>query len=142
MGWYFNDGGSRKDLIAGLVEGRTFSRPDGVLVKTKCLAHCYRGGVFSGVLWTVFQRQYLRDEQEAEPTQRWIGCDLLQCYKGDWGYKPITESMGPMFYSVPLSYLKLVPIESFGGNEEWRSQVIEYHSRQAAKRRLKIAVRC
>jgi hypothetical protein len=57
MGWYFNDGGSRKDLIAGLVEGRTFSRPDGVLVKTKCLAHCYRGGVFSGVLWTVFQRQ-------------------------------------------------------------------------------------
>lgn len=33
----------------------------GMTVKTTCLAHCYRGGVFAGVLWMVWERKFVKD---------------------------------------------------------------------------------
>ena len=33
------------------------------------------------------------------------------------------ESMHPYYYSCPLSYLELVPIDQYGGNAEWREGV-------------------
>ena len=47
----------------------------------------------------------------------------------------MTKAEHPFYYSVPLSYLELVPIERFGGNEEWRAIVGEHHRRQAEKRK-------
>jgi hypothetical protein len=68
--------------------------------------------------------------------ERWIGCDLLRSQTGfGWGYKDLDESMFPYFFSCPLKYLDLVPIEKFGGNAEWRATVRRYHQRQAEKRR-------
>ena len=46
MGRLFKNGCSRRDLIAERTEDWQRTTPEGVLVKTTCLAHCYRGGVF------------------------------------------------------------------------------------------------
>lgn len=89
MGWLFKSGATRR----GLMEERpkTWERQSGeMLVKSTCLAHYYRGCAFSGVLWSVWERTFTNDDEEIQPTERWIQCDLLQ-YQRDygWGYKDI-----------------------------------------------------
>lgn len=56
-----------------------------MLVKRTSLKYCYRGGVFSGVLYSVWERTFIKDGVEAQKSERWIGVDLLHCYQGDWG---------------------------------------------------------
>lgn len=132
MGWTYPHGLNRKQLIAQRVTG--WERDTGeMLVKSTCLKHCYRGNVFSGVLWSVWERNFTKNGEEVQPSERWIQCDLLRCDQGEWGYKDMEESMGPYYYSCPLSYLELVPIDRFGGNVEWREQVVEHHRRRAKK---------
>lgn len=139
MGWYYPHGVNRKELIAQRVE--EWERDTGeLLVKSTCLKHCYRGGVFSGVLWSVWERTFTKDSKEVQPSQRWIGVDLLHCYQGEWGYKPLDESMGPYYFSCPLSYLDLVPLDRYGGNSEWREAVVEHHRRQAEKRKCRAII--
>jgi len=134
MGWTYPHGVNRKQLIAQRVEGWERDT-DEMLVRSTCLKHCYRGGVFSGVLWTVWERTFTTEDKEVQPTERWIQCDLLRCDRGEWGYKDMEESMGPYYFSCPLGYLELVPIDRFGGNAEWREEVIEHHRRRAEKRK-------
>ena len=93
MGWLFPYGASRKSLIAERVKNWERTTDSGVLITTTCIAHCYRGGVFSGVLWSVWERAFLKDGVDSEPRQRWIQCDLLRCERGEWGYKDMEESM-------------------------------------------------
>ena len=50
--------------------------------------------------------------------------------------------MGPCYYSCPLKYLGIVPLEEFGGNAGWREQVIDYHRRAADKRKQRRALSC
>ena len=141
MGWLFPYGASRKSLIAERVQNWERMTDTGVLIKTICIAHCYRGNVFSGILWSVWERSFSKDDAETEPRQRWIQCDLLRCHSGEWGYKDMEESMHPYFYSCPLGYLNLVPIEQFGGHEVWREGVRQYHARLAEKRQVRRAAR-
>jgi hypothetical protein len=116
MGWLFKSGCSRRDLIAERTQDWERTNAEDIVVKTTCLAHCYRGGVFSGVLWTVWGRSFTRDGAEVQPSERWIGCDLLRCQIGfGWGHKDLDESMHPYFYSCPLKSLDLMPIERCGG---------------------------
>ena len=135
MGWLFTYGRTRKGLIAERAANWERTADDGLAVKSTCLAHCYRGGRFSGVLWAVWERTFTKDGQTAQPTERWITCDLLRYRDGGWGYKDMDESMHPYFYSCPLGYLKMVPIDQFGGNAEWREGVRHYHAHQTEKRR-------
>ena len=139
MGWLFVPGCDRRSMIAERTKGWERSHEDGKTITTTCLAHCYRGNSFSGVLWSVFERTFVRDGQQVDSTQRWIQCDLLQYSKSDegWGYKDMDESMHPYYYSCPKKYLNMVPLETFGGNVEWREQVQQYHQRQLEKRRAK-----
>jgi hypothetical protein len=51
----------------------------------------------------------------------------------------MAEEMHPYFYSVPLGYLNMVPIETHGGNAEWRERVIAHHARLREQRRAKRA---
>lgn len=139
MGWYYPHGVNRKELIAERTENWERDTGD-TLVKSTCLKHCYRGGVFSGVLWSVWERTFTKDGKEVQPSQRWIGVDLLHCHQGEWGYKPLEELMGPYYFSCPLSYLDLVPLDRYGGNSEWREAVIEHHRRQAEKRRSRAII--
>ena len=142
MGWLFTAGSTRRSLINERKSNWDTAGPDSVLVKTTCLAHCYRGGVFAGVLWTVWERTFTRDGQETEPSQRWIGCDLLRYQKDyGWGYKDMEECMFPNYLSCPVRYLDLVPLEKYGGHAEWREQVRQHHARVAEKRRERRAAR-
>ena len=133
MGWLFTDGQTLKQIIARRIEGWDHTNDDGVMIRSTCLRHCYRGGSFSGVLWTVWERTFTKDGVEARPSERWIGCDLLQ-YQGGrthgFGYKDMEEAMGPYQTSCPLGYLALVPVAC----ETWREGVRQYHARQKEKR--------
>ena len=135
MGWLFTLGSTRRDLIAERAKHWECTGENGMLINSTCLAHCYRGGRFSGVLWSVWERTFTRDGRIAQPTERWITCDLLRYQNGyGWGYKDMEESMHPYYYSCPLGYLEMVPLDQFGGNAEWRQGVVEYHKHHRAKR--------
>ncbi|MHB0959302.1 MAG: hypothetical protein ACYC0X_23475 [Pirellulaceae bacterium] len=136
MGWLFTAGSNRKQLIAERTDNWAREGAGGITVTTVCLAHCYRGGAFSGVLWAVWERTFAKDGQPTQPVERWITCDLLRHRKDfGWGYKDLEESMHPYFYSCPLGYLDMVPMGQYGGNVEWRSGVQAYHARQQINRR-------
>lgn len=138
MGWLFTRGCSRKEMVARRTKAWSHSTEAGMQVDSVCLAHCYRGGSFSGVLWSVWERTFKQDGAEIQPSERWITCDLLR-YERDygWGYKDMDESMHPHYFSCPLKYLNLVPIEKYGGRSDWREAVQRYHARQQAKRMLR-----
>ena len=129
MGWLFTPGSTRQGLIRERSANWDRTTDDGMVVKSNCLAHCFRGNRFSGVLWAVWERTFSKDNREVQPTERWITCDLLQYRMGDgWGYKDMDESMGPFYYSCPLGYLEMVPIDQYGGNKQWREGVRNYHA--------------
>ncbi len=119
MGWY---GGynSRQEIIDEITEG--YVNPHDPTQRVVYLKHCLRGNV----LWGVCERK------TSDGVKRWITCDLLYYYRGDktWSYKPLDESMHPYYYTCPLSYLDMVPVEC----EEWREGVREYHAKQREKR--------
>jgi len=140
MGWLYRQDFTRKELIADIT--KSWERQSGdTLVQTECLAKCFRGGSFSGVLWAVWERRFVNNGEDVEQRQRWITCDLIE-YRRDcgWGYKSMDESMHPYFYSCPMKYLNMVPIDEFGGNAEWRAEVIEHHERRRAKRKPRAIV--
>ncbi|PHQ34957.1 hypothetical protein [Rhodopirellula bahusiensis] len=140
MGWLFREDITRKELIAERTE--SWERQSGeTIVQSECLAHCFRGCGFSGVLWAVWERRFIKDGEDTEPTQRWITCDLIQ-YRRDagFGYKDMDESMGPYYYSCPMKYLNMVPIDRFGGNSGWREMVIDHHQRQREKRKSRAII--
>ena len=134
MGWLFKCGSTRRGLIAERTEGWERTKDDGLVIKSTCLAHCYRGNTFSGVLWSVWERTFTTDDVESSPKQRWIQCDLVRYQQDAWGYKDMEESMGPYYFSCPLKYLGMVPLDVYGGNASWREQVIDHHRRSAEKR--------
>ena len=103
MGWYFQNT-SRKQLVEQLT---TDFRGH------ECVKSCYRGNPYSGVVWSVWQHE----------NGKYIRCDLVRYQGGQWGHKPMDESVGPCYYSCPLSYLKMVPVR----NEKWREKVRNYH---------------
>lgn len=85
--------------------------------------------VISSVLWTVQEvtRHY---PGQAPKSERFIGCYLLSKHRdGDWGYKPMDESVHPYYFSCPLAYLGMVPEQ----NKEWREKVREWHNKQNRK---------
>jgi len=140
MGWLFTPFSTRRSLIAERKESWERSHKTGVgTVKTTCLAACYRGNCYSGVLWAVWERTF-EGRDKPEPTERWITCDLLRYSRTDdgWGYKDMDESVGPCYYSCPLGYLKMVPTDQVGVNPGWRKEVNAYHDRLKAKRLAKV----
>jgi hypothetical protein len=112
MGWSFG-WNSRKELVDYITKSWV---SDGV--ERKCIAKSSNG---PHVLWTVWQ---VGDDD------LFIGCHLTKSYKGDWGYKGMSESMGPAYYGCPLRFLDMVPIPDTSYAEDWRKKVIEYHAQR------------
>lgn len=134
MGWTYPTGVSRKELIQQRT--RSWEREiNGMTVKSNCLAHCFRGGRFSGVLWAVWERTFEKGGEHVERTQRWITCDLIRCHGCEWGYKDMQEAEHPYYYSCPQKYLDLVPLEQYGGHPDWRLEVRHRHQERLKKRR-------
>lgn len=109
MGWLFCE-----PTRAALIRMLTAHEENEQRERT-CLKHCARGNV----LWTVWEIS----RKETGEVARYIGCDLMQQYRGQWGYKDMEESMHPYYYTCPLSYLDMVPV----ANEEWREEVRKHH---------------
>ena len=133
MGWLFTNGITRKQMIEDRTRSWQHEGQDGITIRSTCIAHCYRGNAFKGVLWSVWERTFEKDGVSVRPAERWIGCDLLQYHTGAWGYKDMDESVHPFYYSCPLSYLEKVPVV----NDEWREGVRAHHERIREKRRAK-----
>lgn len=118
MGWTITPGAKRRDVIAE----RTTNYEDNSQ-RRECLAHAVRGKI----LWTVWEIT----SKPSGRTQRYIGCDILGTDgEGNHGYKDECESVGPIYYSCPLKFLKMVPEVACEG---WRAKVREYHSRTGQK---------
>lgn len=136
MGWYFSRT-SRKCLIAELTNDSKRDLPDGRSITRTCLAHCYRGNAYRGVLWSVWEvTEY--NPLFVQQSHRYIGCDLMEYRDEMWGHKPLEESMGPYSYSCPLGYLRLVPDSEPHTNANWRRGVQAYHAKAVAKRIAKL----
>ena len=108
MGWLITDGATRADIIRTRIQ--PWTNTEGV--SGRCLRKCLRGNV----LWTVWERTH-----PTAATDRYIGCDLLGTDgEGNWGYKDLDESMGPVDLTCPIEYFDLVPPTNPG----WRASVL------------------
>jgi hypothetical protein len=120
MGWYFG-WYSRKELIEHLT--KTTDEPN---FKFETLAKCFVGNN----MWTVMQRTNKRANcPEAERVIRFIV--LYYIRRGgreDWGYKDVSEDMGPSDVNCPLKYLDMSPdgAKNSESATEWRKNVREY----------------
>lgn len=64
-----------------------------------------------------------------------IGCYLIERRgPGDWGYKPMDETMFPYRFSCPPAYLQAVPDPEFGDSTKWRASVLAYRQRKSEGR--------
>lgn len=121
MGWDFTSGASKADVIRECTEGW-----DSDHAKVVVLKFCVRGNV----LWIVYESTKKADGSK----DRWIGCILLGKHKGyGWGKKSMEESMGPCYYSCPLSYFDLVPCPKKEHAEKWREETRKHHNRLDTK---------
>jgi len=131
MGWYSENWRTRRDLIEQLTRSRKHTTRYGPVTTSTCLAHCYRGGAFSCVLWSVWQRTFEKHGVAVKPVKRLIRCDLLR-YRAPfgWSVKMLEEATEPFSYSCPMGYLKMVPV----ANKKWRAGVRTYHKMLKAKK--------
>lgn len=120
MGWDYG----RNDSRAQVVAARTASYDDEAGGHVECLKQALVGNC----LWRVMERTKLN-----EKTFRWIGIDLLAVAEGQgWGFKAMTEGMGPVYVSCPLSFLGMVP----EADPAWRARVRAYHAERKRRDRL------
>ena len=119
MGWYFSRQ-TRDQLIRELIQPQENER-----AHSEVIAHALRGNV----LWSVARitaKQAGFMKLAAGDSINVIRCDLLQGSGGEWGHKPLDESMHPYYYSCPLRYLDMAPVQS----PEWREGVRAHHARR------------
>lgn len=121
MGWLISYNLTKKEQVAEIVKGWSNDEKG-----CRFLAHSVRGNV----LYAVGQN-FTRTVPETRE-DRFILVVLLRKDRGmGWGYKDMSESMGPFKYDCPLRYLKMVPV----ANEKWREGVRAHH--EARKKRAK-----
>jgi hypothetical protein len=120
MGWYGTNCGSKRDLIREL----TTRNSNGWV----CIAHAMRGAT----LWAVYEK----------PAADGLGERIIESFTniakdGDgWGYKPVSESMGPCDLSCPVSYFDLVPEPPSDYAREFRENVRARHAAKSQVRDL------
>lgn len=78
-------------------------------------------------LWVVFQHP---------KGYKFIGLFLIERRGGDYAYKDMDESCGPVACDCPIRFLEEVPLPEGGYAKEWRERVYAHH----AKRRQKFAI--
>jgi hypothetical protein len=123
MGWYFSSQ-SRSELIAKLTQSEETER-----ASVKVIAHALRGNVLWSVAEITAKTRDVHPDLAPGQSIRFIRCDLLDGSSGQWGHKPLEESMHPYYYSCPLSYLDMAPEQS----RQWRDGVRAYHANRASK---------
>jgi len=128
MGWLFTKGATRNEVIERLVAPWRHNK-DGHVFEARTIKHCIR----DNVLWAVHDR--LKDGERDPAWPAFIGCYLLECQLGyGWGYKDMDETMGPYYYTCPVSYLDLAGEPRNDAARKWREQVRRQHKRRKETR--------
>lgn len=119
MGWLISQDMTKAEQVAELVKG--WSNEKG---GCRFLAHSVRGNV----LYAVGQNFERTTPERFE--DRWIMVCLLRKDRGyGWGYKDMSESMGPFESNCPLKFLTMAPI----ADEKWRARVRATHENRRRK---------
>ena len=125
MGWLFG-WDDRKSLADHLSSPGVWA-PEGTtdVIRRECLKRCFKGNH----MWTLWEVT-----RNGKPQERYVVLFMLQKDGRDgwWGYKDVDETMGPAYYSCPVSYLD--------ASEELRPKGSEYSTRwrEGVRRRAKI----
>ncbi|HGE6810427.1 TPA: hypothetical protein ACGB9W_004752 [Pseudomonas aeruginosa] len=120
MGWLFSNQ-SRSELIAELIAPQETER-----ASVKVIAHTLRGNVLWSVAEVTAKTEGVHADLAPGDSLRYIRCDLLQRSGGQWGYKGLDEFVHPFYYTCPLGYLDMAPVQS----PEWRERVHAYHAQR------------
>jgi len=120
MGWEYA-WQSRQELIAHLCD-----EPTGY----KTLARKATSEDGKSLLWAVHE---IGPDNKENAGLRFIVCYLLgyDRQSGLHGCKEIGETMGPSYYSCPLSFLEMVPEPEGEYAKPWRKSVRKYHAYMA-----------
>jgi len=124
MGWDYA-WNSRKELIAHLCDEPT---------SYKTLARKATSEDGESVLWAVHE---MGPEDKENPGLRFIMCYLMRYDLKHrlHGCKEIGETMGPSYYSCPLSFLDMVPEPEGEDVKQWRESVRRFHADMAQRAR-------
>lgn len=114
MGWYHTTGASRADIIAEVTREETWTH-EGRALRRTVLRHCTRGNV----LWMLVER----DMGDGSGATKYVACYLLQRNREGWGYKPMDETVGPYYFTCPLSYLDAADPPKNRTAADWRKVV-------------------
>jgi hypothetical protein len=125
MGWLFSHQ-SRQQLICKLIAQEETDR-----ARLYVLAHSLRGNVLWSVVHVVAKQEGVLNLPAGGSTS-YIGCTLLQRAGSRWGYKSMDEAVHPYYYSCPLRYLDMAPVQC----SEWRERVLRYHQIRREQRAL------
>lgn len=71
-------------------------------------------------LWTVYK---------VPNGNTFIHLDLIEKCGDSYGYKPMSEDMGPCYYDCPLSVLEAAGPSSREDTNEWRAKVRAFHAK-------------
>lgn len=72
--------------------------------------------------------------------KNFIALYLCSSYRGEYGYKDCSESMGPLEVDCPLRFLDAAPVPSSPYAAEWREKVRTHHTNRRVKRAQKFQV--
>jgi len=112
MGIYFTQGATKEQIVEELLTG--------IAVGAKLVDHAQTFENGQHILWTVEEG----DDEDARPFFRVIRCYVLVPDKFGWGYKPLCETVGPCYYSVPQEWLEkypcVLPEPWVGYSKRWR----------------------
>lgn len=119
MGWSFEMfERSRKDFIESLTGDRHFSEDYKALE--------YR--VVGNHVWQLVR--------QVSANRVFICLDLIAKERGGgWGYKGLSEDMGPYHYDCPLALLDKASEPINESAREWRIKVREFHAKKSCKRK-------
>jgi hypothetical protein len=114
MGWTF------------LHEAREKQQVIEACVKSSATLKCVKKAVHGNHLWTIFENSVTKSKS--------IVLFLLAKSQGCWGYKDMTEHMGPHYYDCPVSFLDEVPEPDSPYSAGWREGVRTYHAKEKERR--------
>ena len=81
------------------------------------------------ILWSLIEFNVIQDYRNILEVGKYcyIKCNLIKKIGENWSYLSYSEVASPPYYTCPLHYLELADFEQ---NQEWRTQVRNYHQSQ------------
>lgn len=122
MGWLFSKNQSKQELIKKRLQSH-----ENDTIKWEYISHSIKGNC----LWKILKHT----NKLTGEVKKVICLDLLSYQKGyGYGYKDMDETMGPCYYSVPVSWFKMVACPDAHYAKLWRENVISHNDEKKAQK--------